>query len=121
MAVTSIWRVNGWLGKVVIYIENPEKTTNPKFYQSDAITDHQCQGLEDVISYAINSDKTKEITEILCELIPDVQKGFLKEQGNTSMSAVEIHEKDFIECRRCIGFFEQLFNTTDKQGNVDFV
>ena len=63
MAVTSIWRVNGWLGKVVIYIENPEKTTNPKFYQSDAITDHQCQGLEDVISYAINSDKTKEITE----------------------------------------------------------
>ena len=63
MAVTSIWRVKGWLGKVVIYIENPEKTTNPKFYKSDAITDHQCQGLEDVISYAINSDKTQEITE----------------------------------------------------------
>lgn len=63
MAVTSIWRVKGWLGKVVIYIENPEKTTNPKFYRSDAMTDRQYQGLEDVISYAINSDKTQEITE----------------------------------------------------------
>ena len=26
MATTSIWRVNGWLGKVLIYIENPDKT-----------------------------------------------------------------------------------------------
>ena len=63
MAVTSIWRVKGWLGKVVIYIENPEKTTNPEYYQSDAITDRQYQGLEDVISYAVNSDKTQQATE----------------------------------------------------------
>ena len=63
MAVTSIWRVKGWLGKVVIYVENPEKTTNPEYYQSDAITDRQCQGLEDVISYAVNSDKTQQATE----------------------------------------------------------
>ena len=63
MAVTSIWRVKGWLGKVVIYVENPEKTTNPEYYQSDAITDRQCQGLEDVISYAVNSNKTQQTTE----------------------------------------------------------
>ena len=63
MAVTSIWRVKGWLGKVVIYVENPEKTTNPEYYQSDAITDHQCQGLEDVISYAVNSNKTHRVTD----------------------------------------------------------
>ena len=63
MAVTSIWRVKGWLGKVVIYVENPEKTTNPEYYQSDAITDRQRQGLEDVISYAVNSDKTQQATE----------------------------------------------------------
>ena len=63
MAVTSIWRVKGWLGKVVIYVENPEKTTNPEYYQSDAITDRQYQGLEDVISYAVNSDKTRQATE----------------------------------------------------------
>lgn len=63
MAVTSIWRVKGWLGKVVIYVENPEKTTNPEYYKSDAFTDCQSQGLEDVISYAINSDKTQQATE----------------------------------------------------------
>ena len=63
MAVTSIWRVKGWLGKVVIYVENPEKTTNPEYYKSDAITDCQYQGLEDVISYAVNSDKTQQATE----------------------------------------------------------
>ena len=26
MATTSIWAVKGWLGKVVLYIENPDKT-----------------------------------------------------------------------------------------------
>lgn len=31
MATTSIWAVKGWLGKVVLYIENPEKTENPQF------------------------------------------------------------------------------------------
>ena len=35
MATTSIWRVNGWLGKVVIYVENPEKTTNPVFFKKE--------------------------------------------------------------------------------------
>ena len=30
MATTSIWSVKGWLGKVVIYVENPEKTTAPE-------------------------------------------------------------------------------------------
>ena len=29
MATTSIWSVKGWLGKVVIYVENPDKTMNP--------------------------------------------------------------------------------------------
>lgn len=32
MATTSIWRVGGWLGKVVIYVENPDKTENPATY-----------------------------------------------------------------------------------------
>ena len=39
MATTSIWRVKGWLGKVVIYVENPDKTTNPKFYTEEDMTE----------------------------------------------------------------------------------
>ena len=60
MAVTSIWRVKGWLGKVVVYIENPDKTTNPVYYEKEDMSERDCQGLEDVIAYAVNSEKTQQ-------------------------------------------------------------
>lgn len=59
MAVTSLWRVKGWLGKVVIYVENPDKTENPAVYERFNMTDAQAQGLSDVIAYASNQDKTQ--------------------------------------------------------------
>ena len=65
MAVTSIWRVNGWLGKVVVYVENPEKTMNPAFYENGDMTERECQGLDDVISYAVSSHKTQQVDEEL--------------------------------------------------------
>lgn len=55
MATTSIWRVHGWLGKVVIYIENPEKTTNPMYYKHSQIN---IESLCDVIDYASDPNKT---------------------------------------------------------------
>ena len=61
MATTSIWRVKGWLGKVVVYVENPDKTTNPKFYTDEDMTEQDGQQLSDVIRYAINSEKTQEM------------------------------------------------------------
>lgn len=57
MATTSIWRVKGWLGKVVVYVENPDKTTNPKFYTDKDMTEQDGQELSDVIRYAVNSRK----------------------------------------------------------------
>lgn len=71
MAVTSIWRVNGWLGKAVIYVENPEKTTNPAFYEKQEMTDRQMQGLTDVIEYAMNSEKTTQAAD---EAAPVMQR-----------------------------------------------
>lgn len=58
MATTSIWAVKGWLGKVVLYIENPDKTDNPKFYRQEELTDVQTQSLSDVIDYAVRAEKT---------------------------------------------------------------
>ena len=58
MAVTSIWRVKGWLGKVVLYIENPEKTKEPDFYLSEDMTDQERGSLADVIAYAVDEEKT---------------------------------------------------------------
>lgn len=53
MAITSIWSVKGWLGKVVIYAENPDKTENPSYFEKQCMTAAQTQGLSDVIDYAI--------------------------------------------------------------------
>jgi len=58
MATTSMWRVNGWLGKLVVYVENPEKTNNPKYFEKAEMTSRQTQGLADVIEYAVNTQKT---------------------------------------------------------------
>ena len=63
MAVTSIWRVKGWLGKVVVYVENPDKTTNPAYYVKENMSEKEYQGLDDVIGYAVNSIKTAQTVQ----------------------------------------------------------
>ena len=63
MAVTSIWRVKGWLGKVVVYVENPDKTTNPAYYEKEDMSEKERQGLDDVIAYAVNSAKTQQTVQ----------------------------------------------------------
>jgi len=62
MAYTSIWRVRGWLGKSLIYIEDPEKTNNPQFYNSGT-ADRSRENLNDVIAYAVNQSKTSRLNE----------------------------------------------------------
>ena len=49
MAVTSLWRITGRIGKVVDYATNPEKTENPAFDGED---------ISAVISYAMQQEKT---------------------------------------------------------------
>ena len=61
MATTSIWRVGGWLGKVVIYVENPDKTENPAVYEKSDMEGRDAQGLSDVIEYAVQQQKTEKV------------------------------------------------------------
>ena len=76
MATTSLWRIDGWLGHVVVYIENPDKTENPAFFEKPDMTDEQAQSLADVIEYAVNSDKTekqpRDDTEVLQRFVSGV-------------------------------------------------
>ena len=44
-------------------MENPDKTTNPEFYENGDMTERECQGLDDVIAYAVNSRKTEQHKE----------------------------------------------------------
>lgn len=74
MAVTSIWRVNGWLGKLVIYVENPEKTDNPS-YVPQSTAGGKTGGLEDVIQYAMNSSKTQKADEEQAEVLRNFVSG----------------------------------------------
>lgn len=62
MAATSIWSVKGWLGKVVIYVENPEKTTATEIVKLpgyETQKEGEVQSLSDVIAYAVNEEKTR--------------------------------------------------------------
>ena len=61
MATISIWSVKGWLGKLVIYVENPNKTTNPQYYEKAELTEKQAQTLWDVIDYAADPSKTDAV------------------------------------------------------------
>ena len=63
MATTAIWDVKGWLGKVVIYVENPDKTNNPQFFEKPELSDAERQGLSDVLTYAANPAKTGQTEE----------------------------------------------------------
>ena len=68
MAYTSIWSVKGWLGKVVVYTQNPAKTKNPEYFEKQGMTPDMAQNLSDVIDYASQDKKVqliKENTEIL--------------------------------------------------------
>ena len=57
MATTSLWRVRGYIGKVLLYAENPEKTTLPK---SIGFDDADKDTLEDVIAYASREEATNQ-------------------------------------------------------------
>ena len=59
MAVTSIWSIKGWIGKVINYAENPDKTKENNEGQIFENQSQSPQGLNDVITYAVNTEKTK--------------------------------------------------------------
>ena len=58
MAVTSLWRVKGYIGKVLLYAENPDKTTNPETIP--VAESFNRDTLEDVISYAGREEATNQ-------------------------------------------------------------
>lgn len=52
MATTKLWKIKGWIGKVLLYAEDPEKTEAPIPMDLDPET-IDTQALEDVINYAM--------------------------------------------------------------------
>lgn len=88
MAVTSLWRVKGYIGKVLLYAENPEKTINPTTLQVNKELNRDT--LEDVISYTSREEATNQqqlvwgincVAETARKEMIDVKKQFAKEDG----------------------------------------
>ena len=65
MATTKIWDIKGWIGKVVIYVENPEKTENPGSLTAKHMTDLQLQRLEDVMEYAMTDERAAGLDHVI--------------------------------------------------------
>ena len=59
MAVTSIWSIKGWIGKVINYAENSDKTKENNEGQIAESQSRSTQGLEDVLTYAVNAEKIR--------------------------------------------------------------
>lgn len=87
MATTSIWSVKGWLGKVVIYVENPEKTENPDFAKPSERTEQETQGLSDVIAYAVNEEKTRRNADEVTDENEIVMQQYVSGINCTPMTA----------------------------------
>lgn len=57
MATTSLWRVRGQIGKVLLYVENPDKTM---VAISSEFTKDQLSAMSDVIAYAARESATMQ-------------------------------------------------------------
>jgi len=57
MAVTKIWDIKGWIGHVIIYTENPEKTTEES---TVVYSDSDIQDMTDVMDYAMLDERADE-------------------------------------------------------------
>ena len=74
MAVTSIWSIKGWIGKVINYAENPDKTKEQMNQElvSESETG-QLQGLNDVMS-TLNQGYIRKLYNTVAEKYESVAK-----------------------------------------------
>ena len=80
MATTSLWRVKGYIGKLILYASNPEKTKeNQSIETGNDDTDPE-QALSDVISYAGRNEATESMEYVFginCS-VNDTKKDMMK-------------------------------------------
>lgn len=59
MAVTSIWRIKGYIGKVILYAENPDKTVMSEVIKTNTDVKNPANVLNDVIDYTERDSATE--------------------------------------------------------------
>ena len=61
MAVTSLWRVKGYIGKLILYASNPDKTKDNKIIETGNDDTDPEKALGDIISYASRDNATEKM------------------------------------------------------------
>lgn len=61
MAVTSLWRVKGYIGRLILYATNPDKTVEKKIVETGNNDTNPEKALGDVISYAGRNEATENM------------------------------------------------------------
>lgn len=85
MAVCEIWDVRGRLDHPIDYAENPEKTANPEYTETDL------QALGDVMKYATNGDKTERqffVTGVNCDTATARQEMMIAKEQHRDQSEI---------------------------------
>lgn len=66
MAVTSIWRIKGYIGKVILYAMNPDKTVQSEVIETNYNGKNSENVLKDVIDYTARASAIKLISGVNC-------------------------------------------------------
>ena len=61
MATTSLWRVKGYIGKLILYAVNPEKIVEKRTYKTGNNDTNPEQAVSDVLSYVVREDATNNM------------------------------------------------------------
>ena len=60
MAVTSVWRIKGNIGKVILYVENEDKTRSAETFDNSKSSTETVDVLNEVLNYVSRDSATEE-------------------------------------------------------------
>ena len=60
MAVTSVWRIKGNIGKVILYVENEDKTRSAEAFDNSKSSTETVDVLNEVLNYVSRDSATEE-------------------------------------------------------------
>ena len=103
MAVTSVWRIKGNIGKVILYVENEDKTRSEEAFDNSKKSTETGDVLNEVLNYVSRDSATEEqvyVSGVNCapqnatEAMMKIKRKFNKLGGTTAYHGYQSFNKD---------------------------
>ena len=103
MAVTSVWRIKGNIGKVILYVENEDKTRTSEAFDNSKKSTETVDVLNEVLNYVNRDSATEEqvyVSGVNCapqnatEAMMKIKRKFNKLGGTTAYHGYQSFNKD---------------------------